>query len=308
MTDDKILDVVQSAITRRWARIQYELKTLSEPKQKPKIMEFIKKDRFALIILDSCRYDIFSEEVDEFLEGDLEHVYTHKTYTIQYFKETWNGNHNNITYFTGLSAPTDYAFDQKGIDFTPGDHIGQFVHIWNMCENKELGAVPPEFVTAKVLENKASQMVIHYVQPHAPYIGDYRLRDENNQDTEERLNEIYTKIGRYSDKNKVISDSELKRAYRSNLRRVLKSVRQLVMNLDRPIIVTADHGEMLGEDGRYIHGGLPTREEICKLPWFKIDSSMPGSENELNNTENNDVNTDFEDDDVHEQLKHLGYA
>jgi len=256
------INIIRDAIVRRWARTQYEIKTIFEPKQKSKILEFAQNKKFALIILDSCRYDIFSEEVEEFLDGDLEHVYTHKTYTVQYFKETWDGSHQNLTYFTGLSAPTDYAFEQKGIDFTPSKHIGEFVHLWNNCEDKELGAVPPEYMTSAALKNKTPQMVIHYVQPHAPYIGDFRLQGDNNQDVEGNVNEIYKKIGRYSKKDKEISDSELRRAYRSNLRRVLKAVRQLVINLDRPIVITADHGEMLGENDRYIHRGLPTEEQI----------------------------------------------
>jgi hypothetical protein len=307
MLNLKSIEIIRDAIIRRWARIQYEIKTMFEPKQKPKILDFIKNEKFALIILDSCRYDIFSEEVEEFLEGDLEHVYTHKTYTIQYFKETWDGSHQDLTYFTGLPAPTDYAFKQKGIDFTPSRHIGQFVHLWDDCENKELGAVPPEFITSKVLKNKTPHMIIHYVQPHAPYIGDYRLRDNNNQDFEENTNEIYEKIGRHSKKDKVISDSELRRAYRSNLQRVLKAVRQLVINLDRPIIITADHGEMLGEKGRYIHGGLPTEDKLCKLPWFKIDSSMLGNEDGTDTVDRDIMNDNFNDQDVHEQLEDLGY-
>lgn len=303
----QLLNEAADAVGRRWARGKYEARTLFEQEQKPRIMEFVENDTFALVILDSCRYDVFADEVGNFLEGDLDYVFTPATYTVQYFRRTWSGRHEDLVYFTGLSAPTDYAFDQRGIDFVPSDHIGEFIHVWNRCESKELGAVPPEEMTEIVLREKARKMVVHYVQPHAPYIGDYRLRETSGQDWEESLEDIYERIGRYGGEQKTISDDKLRRAYRSNLQRALASVRDLVKSLDRPVVVTADHGEMLGEDGRYIHGGNP-REELCKVPWFKVDSSMLGDENTMRSREHRDSGDGFDTSDIRQQLEDLGYV
>ena len=303
----QLLEDTIDAVGRRWNRGKYEARTLFEREQKPRIMEFTENDAFALVILDSCRYDVFAEEVGDFLKGNLDYVFTPSTYTVQYFRETWSGQHEDLVYFTGLSAPTDYAFEQRGIDFIPSDHLGEFVHVWNRCESKELGAVPPERMTEMVLREKASKMVVHYVQPHAPYIGDYRLREATGQDWEESLKDIYERIGRYDSEQKTISDNELRRAYRSNLRRALGAVRDLIGSLERPVVVTADHGEMLGEDGRYIHGGKP-REELCKVPWFKVDSSMLGDETSMESHKHRDSGEDFEFDDVRQQLEDLGYV
>lgn len=303
----QVLDKAIDAVGRRWARGKFEVRTLFEQKQKSRILEFVERETFALVILDSCRYDVFAEEVGDFLNGNLDYVYTPATYTIQYFRETWSGQYEDIVYFTGLSAPTDYAFEQRGIDFVPSDHVGEFIHVWNRCESKEFGAVPPEEITDIVLREKSDKMVVHYVQPHAPYIGDYRLRETSGQDWEQSLNDIYKRIGRYGVEQKTISDEKLQRAYRSNLRRALASVRDLVKSLDTPVVITADHGEMLGEDNRYIHGGNP-RDELCKVPWFKIDSSMLGDENIRSSPEHRDSGDDFDTNDVRQQLEDLGYV
>lgn len=298
---------IRPYLEQRYRDIRYRPSILNRPAQKKLIHEFIEKGDFMIIILDSCRYDYFREEVGEFLEGELKTVYTSATATMGYIQTIWDGNYEDMTYITGLSAPTDHAFKRKGRGYRPSEHIGEFIHVWNDCNQKELGAVLPEVMTQRALEHHENRSVVHYVQPHAPYIGDYRLRKEDAK-TEwgESLQDIYEKIGRYDPDKKVISDEQLRKAYRSNLRRCLNAVRELVTRVDVPVVVTADHGEMLGEGGRYIHGGRPS-QQLCKLPWFVVDDLMIGKRGstEFEPSERND--TDFTKGDVEEQLKHLGY-
>jgi gluconate kinase len=263
-------------LEKKYFRFKHGASFLNQPKQKELLHNFIKQDEFAIIILDSCRFDYFQEEVDDFLDGELKSVYTSATATMNYIQTIWDKNNYDLTYVTGLSAPTDHAFERKNKKYRPSKHFSDFVHVWQTCENKELGAVPPEKMTETALQQLDDKMVIHYVQPHAPYIGEYQLREQDDTTWGDSLQDIYEKIGRYDVDKKVISNQELKKAYRSNLRRALASVRELVSRLDRPIVVTADHGEMLGEGGRYIHGGNPTNQ-LCKLPWYNVDKNMIGT-------------------------------
>lgn len=71
-------------------------------------------------------------------------------------------------------------------------------------------------------------------------------------------------------------------------------------------MVTADHGEMLGEGGRYIHGGNPTNQ-LCKLPWYNVDKNMIGTSKDesIETVDRRDV--DFTNQDVKKQLEDLGY-
>jgi len=67
----------------------------------------------------------------------------------------------------------------------------------------------------------------------------------------------------------------LREAYRENLELVLRYVAVLVdnilkMNPRASIIITADHGELLGEDGLYSHGiDYPL---VRIVPWFKVNA------------------------------------
>jgi hypothetical protein len=292
-------------LKNQFENLKYSVAYRHTQKQKKCIHDFIKQDKFALVILDSCRFDYFQREVGDFLSGELERVYSPATATINYIQTIWDGEYD-LTYVTGLSAPTDYAFERKDLNYRPTDHIENFVHVWRLCEQKELGAVPPEAMTEAALQYRKDKMVVHYVQPHAPYIGKYRLRDEEDMEWGESLQDIYEKIGRYNREDKTISDEELRKAYRSNLRRVLSSVRELAEQLDRPVAVTADHGEMLGEEGRYIHGGSQ-HPHLCELPWFTVDRSVVGTSLSEHSESANHTETDFTPDDVEDQLQNLGY-
>jgi hypothetical protein len=294
-------------LKRRLIDLKFSYKYREMPTLKDRIHKFINQDKFALVILDATRYDYFEEEVDDYLAGDLEKVYTPKTYTMKFLEHVWE-NEYSLTYITGASTQADHTFEGSGLNYTPSEHLKNIVHAWSFCNDKELGATPPEFLTKIALQRRDDRMVIHYNQPHAPYIGDYRLRDiDHDISKEESQIDIYEKIGRYGKKNKTISDSELRKAYRSNLRRALSSVEELVSKLNRPVVVTSDHGELLGEDGRYIHGG-PQHRHLCEIPWYTVNESILGTEDVEDFDEIDEADEDFTERDIEEQLRHLGYV
>ncbi len=63
----------------------------------------------------------------------------------------------------------------------------------------------------------------------------------------------------------------IREAYRCNLRRVLKSVRELVDKIGiRPIVVTSDHGELLGEDNMIDHPCRYRHPALNNVPFLII--------------------------------------
>jgi len=63
----------------------------------------------------------------------------------------------------------------------------------------------------------------------------------------------------------------LRKAYEENLQIVLKQVSRLVDRLDGRIIVTADHGEMLGEKNCYGHWAKARQRKLVEVPWLVIE-------------------------------------
>jgi hypothetical protein len=67
---------------------------------------------------------------------------------------------------------------------------------------------------------------------------------------------------------RVLGEGGLREAYAMNLEIVLGHVSELLEALHGTIVVTSDHGERLGEGGRFSHGyGLKDRL-LLEVPWL----------------------------------------
>jgi hypothetical protein len=105
----------------------------------------------------------------------------------------------------------------------------------------------------EVEESKpAKRKVIHFMQPHAPYI------------TEEGFDGFMDVISG----SKSIDD--LRDAYIRNIEVVLPEVERLAEEMEGRVVVTADHGELLGEYGMFSHPYGLRAKELREVPWHVI--------------------------------------
>ncbi len=98
--------------------------------------------------------------------------------------------------------------------------------------------------------------------------------------------------------------SVLRKVYQENLTLVLEQVKRLLPYLSGQIIVTADHGELLGENNLYSHPDKSDHPILREVPWLEIkkeaEKSLPNQTNESSNETNDDT-------DLQDKLKSLGY-
>ena len=109
----------------------------------------------------------------------------------------------------------------------------------------------------------------------------------------------------------------LREAYRRNLVFVLTHVRPLVDCLTGRIVITADHGELLGEDGCYSHWSGSDHPLLREVPRLVIergpaDSAAPsrverGEEASEAVCEPSEARSHGEAEKIQERLKALGY-
>ena len=65
----------------------------------------------------------------------------------------------------------------------------------------------------------------------------------------------------------------LPKAYKANLECVLEQVAVLLKHLTGKIIITSDHGEFLGEGGRYAHPYGSVHPTLVEVPWLAIEKA-----------------------------------
>jgi hypothetical protein len=206
-----------------------------------------------LVILDACRYDLAVESpaTDQFGQP----------------KRVWSLGGNSPTWidraFSAASsdqlASTAYI---SGNPFTRDAPIKQLAYHDNLLEyafDDELGTVPPRPVTDRatsaIRAGVADRYILHYMQPHLPPVYD-------SDESEEFEHDIIPPHHGGGDTNywrEAVngerSGEMVARAYRRNLTPVIEDVELLLRNVDADTVtITADHGNFLGERGRWGHG------------------------------------------------------
>lgn len=268
----KLNEKVASPVASAHAR----LRTRTLCRQEDCLRELRRNDEYLLIVLDACRYDAFASVAPEYLSFEsLGPIRSAGRNTFEYVARCWPGTHDDVTYVSAAtpvngdprSSYDDVLREQYG-GYVPSEHIGTIRDVWRESWDESIGITPPEPVTDAALEADGGPVVAHYFQPHAPYVGRQFLLGHTN-DEDSRPNEgepvdapVWSRV-RYGD----VSRKELRRAYVSSLRRVLRAVRRLVTETTiETVVVMGDHGEALGEYGIYGHPDLD-HPDVRTVPW-----------------------------------------
>ena len=212
-----------------------------------------------LIVLDACRYDLFEEENQ--LNGRLESRYSLGTHTVDWLKSNFNEKLEDIVYISGNPQVSSYNL-KKWTNFkNPFYHLEK---VWDYGWDEEQNTVPPEEVVEATRKLKQEypnkRFIIHFLQPHPPFIG------EGTINTTKRQNRILNSLDWKPILNE-FSIEEIKESYRKNLQITLKQIRKL-KDLEGKTVITADHGEMYGEYGLYSHIPAMYTQHLMKVPWF----------------------------------------
>lgn len=325
----------------------------SIPCQKPLIHDFISNnDGFALVVLDACRFDYFADQYHDYLTGDLNKVWSPANRTPVWVPKTWTEQYD-ITYISANPYAGNFEYDASGYQYCAGERFSRMIEVWDFGWDSEHHCVPPETMTNVALDvansGEKTRQIIHYIQPHQPYIGEYELNHivtdlpdveetisgEKKQEFLEKKSEVtLEEMAKFQiswgEKHEYdislpdmkkgvkdmiseekITDEELQTAYRDNLNRVLNEVKRLVSHLDCPVIITSDHGDLLGENGEYMHDPTSKRmhRKLREVPWLIVDESIIGAqENNIQDSAlSQSSNQSDQQPEVEERLSYLGY-
>lgn len=219
-----------------------------------------------LVILDACRYDYFMEYADQF-SGTLSKRISPASATKEFIRNTFTGRDETDLVYVSTNAWWAWLADD--IDAT----VHEFVNLEEEdIQDPILDVELPETVTERAIEEAErypnKRLLVHYNQPHYPYIGELgrRLFPGENR------NVIATDVSKVN-----VSVNQVRAAYRENMDAVIPEIVRLIDYLEGKTVVTADHGEMLGERG----WPVPVRDyghpwgiyvpELVEVPWFECE-------------------------------------
>lgn len=251
------------------------------------------EDWDVLLILDACRVDLMAGVADQFefcseLTTKRSVGSESKEWMEKTFVETYSEKIADTAYVT--ANPHSEEIINNG-DFELVDEV------WNYAWDHQISTVHARPVTDRLIsvarERDPEFLIGHYMQPHAAFIPNPELGEHND----EFENSIWRSILRGRVSKEAIWD-----AYRDNLIYVLQEVEILLQNIDaETVVITADHGNAIGEWGIYGHPKTPIRV-IREVPWIETTATDSGSHRP---EAHHDTDIDYS---VEERLADLGYA
>lgn len=198
----------------------------------------VDRDWDNLILLDACRYDTFVNYNP--FDEEVERAISNASHTTDFLENNLTGDQSDTVYVT--ASPQVTKFESR---------FHQVIHVWEDSWDEELRTVLPKQVTKaaqdalKRYPNK--KLVIHYMQPHYPFIGPTGRNLETHATFTGGLREReHLSIWELLSSGKVATGG-VKRAYRENLEVVLKEVEKLIEQIDGKSVLTSDHGNLFGE-------------------------------------------------------------
>ncbi|WP_424006917.1 hypothetical protein [Haloferax denitrificans] len=266
---------------------------------------FMQEDWDNLVILDACRYDLFEEVCD--FDGRLEKRTSKGSGTVEFLESQFNDkSYKDTVYITGNPQLARFR-EQINVSFY--DEI----HVWSEEGwNEKYGTVLPETMAEYAIQASEKypnkRLLIHFVQPHYPFLREDTEFDKNQFDDPDAPPTFWYRI---MQGDLEISREEVWELYRENLQVALPSVRQLITELPGKTVITADHGNMIGERASPIpveEWGHPLglyTPELVEVPWFVCESE---NRKEILTGEMNDEPKDeINDEVVSQRLEDLGY-
>jgi len=205
------------------------------------------------IVLDACRYDEFAR-----ICSGSQCVRSCGSCTGDWLRALmgWLRTRKPV-YFTANPVPSNVLKKAQAVRT-----VDLWRRHWGLHSDALIPSVHPESVNAVVVnkwaELKDKVVVVHYLQPHMPYIGGSGLGFVNwgpncggtLGDALRTYPTLHSAVKRAE-----LSWKRVREAYRANLRLAWRAAYNLVHSVRVPAIVTSDHGEFLGENGEFGHPG-----------------------------------------------------
>lgn len=262
----------------------------------PNGIDIFDEDWDTLIVLDACRYDTFVDAITDYEFGEqLEARTSRGSATREWIRANFGGKQlHDVVYV-----------DSNGYYARLKDEINAEVHKYHLVDNDSFGGISahPDKVTKTARrfeeEYQNKRLIIHYMQPHQPYFGP----------TGESIEYAVGPMKTVRENN--LDNSTVKKAYMENLKIVLNSVQDLLNDLSGRVVISSDHGELLGDQqsplpfgSYYGHPASLYVPELITVPWLALDAG-PRRDIHEEIPRQDDINID--EDELNEKLRELGY-
>lgn len=272
----------------------------------PNGIDVMAEDWDNLLVLDACRYDLFAE--NHTLPGELYRKESRAAHTSEFIRGNFDGRVLTDTVYVTASP-----MFQRGHPHKYDTTFHAVVNVWREDGwDDECNTVLPQTMVKYALDSARTypekRMIVHFMQPHYPFIGSNLELANEVPDPVEMTTDIWYEMMRGK---ATVSHDAILAAYRSNFDAVQPHVERLLSTLSGKSVVTSDHGNMLGERSwpipikQWGHPPGMYSKELVTVPWLEC----PYETRREIVAEPPEPSSDGADDDlIHDRLRQLGYV
>lgn len=261
----------------------------------------------ALVVLDACRADLFEQVVDIENFDTYQRRTSAGSMTAEWVRRNFEGRD---------LGDTVYVTTNPHVVNEASEAFHHLEPLWEDAFDDDLGTIPHDAVVEAAREMAETypekRLIVHFVQPHHPFIADERVAEFSRWDVEtlasgERPSHPHDPFE--ADSMGLVETERVWDAYRGTLDLVIDDTLDLAADLGGRTVVTSDHGNMFGEPGWPIpvpvYGHPPglRHPELVEVPWAVIDD-----DDRPEITDGGTDTTAVDDDVVEERLRDLGYV
>ena len=259
-----------------------------------------------LIVLDACRADLLAEVTDEYAFLTRESAYSCASASGEWHRKNFGQRYATEKAGTALVSANPYT--DMHIDRS---EFAVVEEVWRDAFDESLGTIPADRVVDRTIaagrEHDPDRLIAHFMQPHYPFVPD------TDADTGGGIalgydhtpwNTVWDDL-----REGTVDRDSVWSGYTANLRYVLDHVGTLLDNVDAErVLITADHGNLLGEWGLYAHPQYVPIPALKRVPW--VYTTATDEETHEPAVDDERATTDSGDDrnvSVEDQLEALGY-
>lgn len=243
------------------------------------------------IVLDACRWDLISEVNRSYLTNKSK--YSVASSSGEWIPKTFHGRDNSDVAYVTANPYSKTLLEQ--------DNFFLLDEVWEYGFDDDLRTIPADVVTDQAISawnSGPEQLVVHYMQPHHPFVPKPMDEGLPRQEFDSQpWDNVWHKL-RKGD----VDREDVWSGYAANLDYVLDQVDTLLKNTSGEVLITSDHGNLLGEWGIYAHPDWVPLPALKRVPWIKTVAEDTGCHEPVDHSIRRDDQIDRGD-----QLEALGY-
>ncbi|MFC5971143.1 hypothetical protein ACFPYI_07335 [Halomarina salina] len=244
------------------------------------------EDWDSLFVLDGCRADLFREVADVSRFDEYTEVNSGASATKEWVGQQFYGRaHSDTIYVNGNAVVSENVTGA----------FREFIDVWRDAYDEERRLIPAEPVAEAARhareEHPDARLIVHFCQPHYPFLSAPELQFDGSDGGPSNVWQALRQ-------GKAALD-DVWEAYAENLRYVLEVAEPLAEEFGERTVLTADHGNLVGERiypvplRQWGHPPGLRHPNLTTVPWAVVDGERTTKQSV--------------DADVNEQLSALGY-